>query len=238
MMIMMNRRIGAMVMLVFAAVASAFGQSAPTAQAQSSKAAWQWTTEERLAARTDATQASERVRRWRESAVSDSSGRRMATNAAQKGRWVDAIIGREHPELFLPHELFDSLVKRGFVGETVETWRLIHSDDLVVAGLPADFWDRLEPLARDFIADLQETQHVLTAHPHPTAAERESANAAAEAIHPKLCRDRAAALRAARAAFGPALDQFLYTAVARGISQFSDEPESVNVLRNAEEGCR
>src|SRR5437588_13079962 len=72
------------------------------------KAAWQLTLDERLAARLDAAATSRRIA---ESAPPGSNRAATSSTAGTaKHRRRDFVAGDRHPELLLPHELFDFLI--------------------------------------------------------------------------------------------------------------------------------
>ena len=175
--------------------------------------------QDRIAARTDARLARERV---------------IQRTGSDASRWTDVIDGRQHPELFLPTELFESLVRRGYVD--VALWREIHERDLAAAGLPDTFWAELEGIAAPYIDSLRRQRAAAVRgrdNPRLMAeSRREIATAGAS-----LCRQRAAALRGARDHFGPAFDEFLYKAIAPGHSISTDDPLDPAKLRAREDGC-
>lgn len=175
--------------------------------------------EERIAARTDARLARERV---------------AQRAGAGWSRWTDVIDGRRHPELFLPTELFDSLIERGYLG--VALWREIHARDLAAAGFPATFWSELETVAAPYI-DTRRRQRAAALAARNNARMLTQARQEIAALGGTLCRDRAAGLRAAREHFGPAFDEFLYKVIARGSSRSTDDPLDAAKLRMREDGC-
>jgi hypothetical protein len=197
------------------------------ASEDTAKPAWDLTLDERLAARTNAGGAAERAARHARSAR---HGAHVTTAA-----WADVIDGNVNPELFLPTELFQSVVRRGFIGET---WRDAHQQDLAALHLPADFWDRLERVAGPFISDLRQQETLLVSGKEMDAAGRAEIDRQLAASYPTLCRHRAEALAAARAEFGPLLDRFMYEYVVRGQVQFAQELANGARLRAEERGCR
>src|SRR6185503_14149908 len=76
--------------------------------AQVEKKPWQFTVEERIALRTDAALARERVRRNPRSAQQNSIPERERATVA------DEFNGKSHPELFLPYEVFQTLIHMSF----------------------------------------------------------------------------------------------------------------------------
>lgn len=195
------------------------------------KKAWEWTTEERIASRTNAALAADRVRAMKGS----SPASRIASNSASGARMTDGIDGNRNPELFLPHELFEILIRHGYVGET---WRDYYAPDMLVASnLPADFWDRLEVAAPDYVAGVQRENELLLKMKGATPAERERLQREIASMIPTMCRARIAGLRNARKAFGASFDRFLYEHVAPGSSMATDDPLDGDRLRTAAEGC-
>lgn len=209
--------------------------AAATADAQRRKAPWEWTLEERLTARCDPKLARARADRYREWAskeeLSIKSGRRPSDNSGI----VDVIDGKQNPELFLPHELFESLIRKGFVGDT---WRDFMAEEIPKAGLPEDFWERLEHIAPALIDVMLRMDQLLEGGRNATEAERNALNEALTALHQDLCRERADALARAQAEFGKPLDRLLYGYLARIKSSFSPSISNRESLAFAARGCR
>jgi hypothetical protein len=158
--------------------------------AEQPKPSWRFSLEERVALRTNPALAQERVRRMRHDA-----NREVATDTTQE--WVDHFDGRTHPELFMPHEVFDKLIKMAFLGST-EIRQVIHgglTPEIRQHGLPPDFWARLEAISSVHVADYRS---VLERH--------DDRGIGMEGVlahrHEALCRSRVEALAAAREAFG------------------------------------
>ena len=183
-----------------------------------SRPTWQWTTEERIALRTDPVAARERAGR---------SGRRIAASVA------DAFDGRTHPELFLPHEVFTHVMRSGFLSPpaTQDAFRRIVQADAQRVGLPADFWRRLEALSVLHVGDLTRFTELATA---PVRVQEDVDHAQAEA-----CRSGADALQAARREFGEeAFNRFLYEVIARSMFYVADELQDASRMRAEARGCR
>lgn len=214
---------------LFAAAALLLAATSATAQ---SKEPWQWSTEERIAARTDPALARARVR---EAMVRGSASAMMATNSGHLAAITDVIDGSVHPELFMPHELFKRLIQEGYVGDS---WRdLYDNDDLKRANLPADFWDGLEDAAGAYIADLRREAEQVSRAKTMTPAQIERLNARLRSADERLCRDRAAAYKKAYERYGDSLLRFMYTRVADSMSIAIDDRLDAQVLRAREEGC-
>jgi hypothetical protein len=175
------------------------------------KPPWEWTEDERIAARTNPALAVIRL----ESAAG-------AYRIKSGSPLHDVIDGKRDAALFLPIELFETMVRHGFPDDG---WREAFAREITAAGLPDDFWPQLERLADRYIADRREDRE---RRQLPDAASHEAV----------LCRDRATALAAARAAFGPALDRFLYMSVAPSRKDFVQEISDVSRLKAMAQGCQ
>jgi len=189
------------------------------------KLASDWTLDERLALRCDPQSAAARVQ---------GAQGRLQSNARIPffQRSVDIISGRANPELFLPHELFETVV----TGTAFDAdWRRVYQPMLKPAGLPRDFWTRLTAISATYIDDLR-AQRAAASDRSAGRALALAAKAAAQ--ERRTCRDRALALKAARAEFGPALDRFMYQAVAPNRTDFLDAVSDARLLRAREEGCQ
>jgi hypothetical protein len=145
---------------------------------------------------------------------------------------ADVISGRLHPELFLPHELFQQVVREAAFDPG---FRLVCQPMVKAAGLPDDFWSRLETISESYINDLREQRSRAADR---SVAGRALAIAKSTSLERQTCHDRAVALRTARAAFGPALDHFMYEYVGPGISIYLDEAPDESTLRSREGGCK
>jgi hypothetical protein len=195
----------------------------------------EWSLQERIAARVNPQLARERVDRARRDRSTREHLSNMPATLPPTRPTLDVIRGSVQPELFLPTEVFDSLIRRGYVG--VAAWREIHAKDIAAAGLPPNFWDELADVAAPMIEDMRRQHAALVSvreNPHlREGVERQIADA-----YFTLCRDRAIALREARKHFGPAFDRFLYTSVATGMSVSTDEAWNSSTLLQQEAGCQ
>jgi hypothetical protein len=177
--------------------------------------AWRWSAEERIASRTSAELARKRMR---------------PENAEQQGL-ADRFTGKTHRALFLPYEVFESLVSMGFEGDawTSQTGQAGFAQDLRRHGLPVDFWERLRTLSAVYRADVRAVREL-------------GSNAGADLRtlkHTVLCQSRADALAASRAEFGrERFDRFLYDVIAVKMFYFADRLPEPAVLRRLDGGCR
>jgi len=195
-------------------------------RAAQAKAPWQWNDEERIAARADAGLAVERVKAANRSTAESPAHRVVAT--ALNARLTDVIEGRKHPELFLPTELFETVVRDGLIYGDV--WTEFYAKQLSKAGLPQDFWQRLAPVVQPYLDDLRREELL---------RQRGDASALRGAgMYPTVCRDRFDALVNARKEFGVALDRLMYTYVATMTTTFTDDPPDPDRLKAEARGCR
>jgi hypothetical protein len=119
---------------------AAFAQPAPSPP----KPAWKWTLEERLAARFDAQKQAERNAADVAAGYTGPDDERTTT-----------IVGRTHPELLLPWELFNRLLSSGFSddAELRDGYRAKVEERAAALGLGAEMWHQLETAAAGFLAN-------------------------------------------------------------------------------------
>jgi len=194
---------------------------------------WLWNNTERIAARTDRNLAADRVSAARANSIAEHALRPLAT--AHISREVDIVNGKEHPELFMPVELFEIVVRDGLLDG--DTWREFYVKRLLAAGLPRDFWERLQAVSDQYVEDLRHERQIFQERAHGPK-DQDAVEGAVAGLFPTLCRDRYEALMMARKEFGVALDRLMYTYVAGKTTIFTDELPDPNRLRAAEAGCR
>jgi hypothetical protein len=207
---------------LFLLPAATSAQSVPPAEKQP----WQWTVEERIEERCDRKAARERVDRAR---LDGTAPTRVRDGRLIWSPLADEISGKRTPHLFLPTELFESVVRNGFI---LEGWREAYEAGIARSGLPATFWEDLQVIATPLIADLRQ-RWAIGQMEDKFAARRMYAE-----LEPQLCASRAEALARARATFGTALDVFMYRHVAPTKSISTTEVENPASLRAREQGCR
>ena len=193
------------------------------------KAPWLWTLEERIAEITNRERARERV----------AERRAQEPQASHDPRVVDDFNGRAHPELFLPVEVFEQLLRLTFINDTPATQELRDAwmPQVTGHGLPADFWDRLETISAAYVAETRAVTELLRTEHQLLDAKRRPDLLAAR--HDSVCRTRADALERARREFGrERFDRFLYEVIAVNMfSTYFDTPANPAALRRVEEGC-
>ena len=178
----------------------------PDANAQTVKKPWLVPLEERIAARTNASMARERVRLARPS----TAGTALRQQGAEQQHLVtvDDLSGRTNPELFLPYEVFRKLIHLAYTTPPrfVEVFREDHAKYL--EQFPPDFWDQLRAVSSPYIAELWREEDIGRGRRRATEAERAE-------LGRNLCQSLAAALAESRRVFGrERFDQFLYEAIA------------------------
>lgn len=198
-----------------------------TATTTSGRPAWQWTVEERIAARCSPEAARARVR------GTDPGVAAMSVVGMHRAH-ADVISGKTHPELFLPTELFEDVVRGAFLQDG---WREVYASDMAKAGLPRDFVASLERISSTYVPLLREQEQIRSHRSQLGPAERAVAIARLAKLDIEICRTRHTTLLAARARFGIALDRFLYGPVARSRTMYFDELSDAVALTTREKGC-
>src|SRR5207244_11207926 len=112
------------------------------------KPPWRWTLDERLAARVDPRAAAERVRSARGARISASSGTPSKENEMPADQ-IDFIGGREHPELFMPWELFDRMMRGAYADnpEVRSDFREASTKSPGGGAVPFAEWNRLDAIS-------------------------------------------------------------------------------------------
>jgi hypothetical protein len=191
------------------------------------KAPEDWTVEERLAVRFN---------------PGDMQARRAAA-APNPSDEINHISGQRNPELFLPIEVFESLLRGAFAADA-QASRVARSalrEGLEAQGFdPETFWPTLETIARVPIRAHREFFELGQKMGKVNAREREAISKKSGEIVAQLCAPQAAALAEARKRFGwKPFDRFLYRAVAPTLFDMSSpDPEWPAELRRREGGCR
>ena len=206
--------------------------SAPLLAAQTPKQPWALTLEERIALRTDPELARERSR---------GSGRVRTTVREGGSGFVDAFDGKTHPELFLPHQVFRTLMDHAFLGpeRSGSRFRAGVAPELSLYELPPDFWQRLERVSAGYIRDTAEVNAMIASLRHLHGRARSDAQEALDLKQMESCRGRAEALAAARREFGSKrFDRFLYEVIAVNMFHVAEELPRAEDLRRAEGGCQ
>lgn len=200
----------------------------------SAKPAWRWSIEERLAARFNPALAKERA------ALAQPETAEPGDRPKTQGSSTYTIDGSRNPELFLPSELFESLLD-GFDGDTAfrQASRQRLRDAILAFGFEPDaFWAEFGRATENYRSlnarRMAQIERMQTA----PAQQRRELQREMDAEGRDLCRTRSDAFAAARRRFGgEEFDRFLYTVVAPGLSLASD-PDTPEHVRFLEGGCR
>jgi len=226
--------LGIAMALVACLAAGIAAAQAEHATERSKRPAWQWSLEERLAARFESEGMKAR-------AAEAAAGRQQV--AAQFGETGDAsedqhsIDGRREPELFLPTELFRSFINRAFPedGEGQAYARRRLEAGAAALGFGSDLWIRLEKAAAPYLSARDERYRRAMA---ALAVSEEPENPADDDL--AHCRALAQSLAAAKAEFGAeALLRLLYQEVAPTLSiTYNFDDETIGRLRSLEGGCK
>jgi hypothetical protein len=185
--------------------------------AEDSRKPWEWSDEERIAARADATQAAARTRR--------AAGVSFEVTAPTKP--YDIIDGKRDAHLMLEFEVFEHMLRMAFADDalTRQVYRASKEAQRQQAGLPSDFWQQMEVISAPYRASYE--AHRLQAR----------GDASDEPLSTAVCRDRFRALTESRERFGTALSRFLYIAVAPSITEMVVRRPDTARLRVLSRGC-
>jgi hypothetical protein len=209
---------------------SAIGAPKPAIAKQS----WEWSTDERLAARFEPVARAQRV----DAAMAQQRAGRTASESVRMQRPVDVITGNTHPELLLPTEVFATMIRVTFrydddLARSVRAATLPKAQAL---GLPPDFWSIVEAQAKDYIAVQQRN---LELREHPIGKSEAELTAAIDALDQQECAAGVQALTRLRRIFGvQRFNEFLYTVIAPDVNLTFVSNISAATLKTREEGCR
>jgi len=198
---------------------------------------WQWTLEERIAARTDGS-----AQRTRVSEMMAARNLRLQPDAVPQNlpRIGDSIEGSRHPELLLPTEIFTIFMRNAYAhdDEVAIAFREHAAGRVAELGLPGELLPALEVEASEFIA-LQSREEALRSEAILVAGDGGALFAEIRDLQRQQCPLRADIIRRMRERFGrEAFDRFLYEIVAPGVSETVDVPADAATLRAQEQGCR
>lgn len=203
-------------LLAPALFAEAMLKDAPTAMRQEPS---KWSTEARLLVRFDPVRMQERERLAKSTGATRPT--RVDPEDARDRSFRMTIDGRTHPELLLPHQVFNGMISGLHPDPTMRTKQQAYFAPLLAGqGVnPVEFWEQLARVAAPFIA-------------------AKYGNASPS----EVCRSRYEALMASRALFGATrFDEILYEVVAPSL-RLSENASSASALqarlRSAERGCR
>jgi hypothetical protein len=204
------------------------------------KPAWEWTLDERIAKRIDPVQIRERAL---------ASEKNLVERGGFKPEEVIpvrfTVEGWRDPELFMPSELFHSILSGVWVErEMARDTRKRYRQQILDAGWDENlFWQIVEEASAEYwktTNDRLALQQASSTQPL-TLAERRALSIQAESLNVPGCRLRLEALWTVRQKLGAGkFDRFLYEAIAPKISISSNLPFGNEEwrLRYIESGCR
>lgn len=202
---------------------------------------WSMSDEQRIAERTNRVKAAERVRQSAERQAA-TANRNQEVRANGKAMNGDIIVGRVHPELFFPDELFRIMARAAFADDVRgrASYREALSADVARIGLPPDFWATLESILDDHLSVSRQVRALhksAAASADPATATR--ARREAQAIQHGQCAVLAKSLERARVTFGRTVfDQFLYEAVAPGAVINLERPYTAAEIHDIRKDCK
>lgn len=221
------------VLLAGAGVGQAQEARREQASSEPPKPAWRWTLEERLAARFDPARMKARAA---EAAVEREKAAKIFGERFDAADNQHSIDGRREPELFLPTELFETLLSWGFPldSENQAEQRETIEERAVVLGFGRDLWGRLERASLPYLQIRQQRHRRAMA-----ALARSELFEDTEVEATLACQARAKALAAAKAEFGEeTFLRFLYEVMTPSLSfDYLVEEDTVEHLRTMEGGC-
>ena len=189
---------------------------------------WEWTIEQRLAARSIAADRKRRVDQL------------LATSPAKAKapRPYDHLQGSIRSELLLPTEVMDALID--VLAANDEQAAQVRADAVKQAAsldLPPEFFPAVEKVLANALAAHREQERTLRKYPPGTVISAETA-ARLNGLRQDACRARWQAIKTLRATYGKAFDRFLYVAIAPKVRKTYLVPVTSDQLRDEARGCR
>jgi hypothetical protein len=140
---------------------------------------------------------------------------------------VDVISGDANPELLMPTEILERLLRVVYVAppKVAKVYRASYDTRRANLGLPGDLWERLHPIAMPWVRARDD------ARSSPRFERRDA--------RMRSCRELALALAMAKSEFGEEpFQRLLYEVVAPGMTLSTTDAETPEALRKREEGCK
>jgi hypothetical protein len=198
-------RVMNVVVFVTVAVFAAAQQSAPPEP-------WKWAVEQRLSVRFDPVARAERIA---EARAETARGRHAAAPANTGDALAgDVLRGREHPELFLPTELFEYLVRDITWNDEFRLAYQQQADDILRTD---DDWRAFRVRVAHYAANLTAERQLLEEHDTASRARRGEIDRQVGQLRKARCPLEKEAFRSVRSYFGKdRFDRFLYVVSAPG----------------------
>jgi hypothetical protein len=188
---------------------------------------WEWTIEQRLAARKVAADRKHRVDEL------------LATSAARAKapRPYDHLQGSIRSELLLPTEVMDVLIDvLAADDERAAQTRADAMKQAAFLDLPPEFFPAFEKALADAIATYREQERMFRMYPPGTVVSGKAAERL-NRLQQDTCRARWQAIQTLRATYGKAFDRFLYVVIAPKVRKTYLVPMTSDRLRDEERGC-
>jgi hypothetical protein len=201
-------------MLVPAVLINTLSFSAFTQPKLTNKPAWQWSSDERIAARLDPAGRAARLEAHRQELE-----RRGGPGTPHPFSGCDDILdGNAQPQLFLVTELFPALVTSAFVSLPKVYPLVVRKGAHDVFRSDAE-WQRFASITAPYAKLIARERELLAAQNHATPAELDQIRNELASVRAQKDPAMIRALDQSRAAFGKeAFDRMLYTVVAPGRS--------------------
>jgi hypothetical protein len=229
------------VSVIITAVAAYGDDPKERERGQAVKPAWEWSLEERIAARINPALMRQRAEADEADLNRDRKFAGAQVHAIGVGRSQFTVNGRRNPELLMPFELFGSLLG-GIEPEFSVQVRKQYRQAVTSFGWKEEtFWHVLESAASDFLRAQTESLSLQARLSTLSPPDHRELETKIEELGYKQCRLRAEALRQVRMQLGrETFDRFLYSAVASEVSIASALPvgDEAGRLRFIEGGCR
>jgi hypothetical protein len=228
--------------LSLVAVVSNAQDLAPSAdQSVRPKEAWELTDDERITARLDPERINQRALDHAARVARQRSGSSSILALGSGPTSNFRIDGAENPELFLPFELFNDLLRgvdRNLSSTDREVARAILAPKIKSFGFePEAFWSAFASTTARYF-DFRDGKQRLSESKR-SLSEAKRFPSEPNDVYIGLCRERLIALNAARDRFGRAtFDRFLYQVVAPTLSFSSLAPDEAQGLRYMAAGCQ
>ncbi|HYC89930.1 MAG TPA: hypothetical protein VEO54_12015 [Thermoanaerobaculia bacterium] len=212
------------------AVAHSLSGAPPT----SVKEPWEWTVEERLAARFNSSARKDRVAR----AAQGERNVRIATAAHDEPSRFDSLHGRVHPELLLPTEVFGSFVRAAFTLDdaAAEEFRKDAAGKARQFGMPPSLLRDVATVSAEYAgveARIKQTRDRLLTS---SGKDLQEGLATLRRLESEACKARFLALSELRSRY-PGFDRYLYGAIAPNVFFEVYEVQHADELRRNERGC-
>jgi hypothetical protein len=226
----MSRTASIVLLLVVASAASADTRR---------KEVWEWTVEERLAARFDLGSRQARVDEHARSVREKRPTRPGGNSVESLPLPFDSLRGNATPELLLASEIFGEFVRvaYAFDDDVASQIRLDAERRAALAGLPPTFMVALGDAVRDYAETERGVRELRERLNRGAGAETEQLLTDLRRMEAEACRRRVSAMNALRAEYA-GFDRFLYQGLAANLSFAIFEVQEPETLRRNERGCR